>query len=425
VRKALVITYFFPPANSVASPRVQAFADNFHTHGIHPVIVTRHWTGKENEWVDFLTENNTPVTFSKEKNFSVYRFPYVIASKRKTLAQNSKLFSKLYHFTNPVLGHFNTEVNAYKSLFNFLNEHLKTNHYDFILVSAPPFNSVRLGYELSQKFAIPLVLDLRDIWQTLLGAEDAELSVKQKFFLYFNKRYAKKWFSAAKLIATVSEPLAEEIMSVYHKKPVVVTNGYEDSIFKTLLPKTPNGKFNFTIVGTIYPTQDISILIEGLNKFKQMRPDHKLKLNFIGINTIAEVGDKIKAALKDFDLLTTGKIERIKALQYLADAQILFYSGWRGHKGIYSTKIFEYLGARKNILIAPGDDNVIDELLNKTKAGNVANSPEEFYHHLITAYSQWETNGTISYFGIEKEILKYSRENQTEKFAREILHAIS
>ncbi|MBK7854516.1 MAG: hypothetical protein IPJ79_06035 [Bacteroidetes bacterium] len=55
----------------------------------------------------------------------------------------------------------------------------------------------------------------------------------------------------------------------------------------------------------------------------------------------------------------------------------------------------------------------------------MANSPEEFYHHLITAYSQWETNGTISYFGIEKEILKYSRENQTEKFAREILHAIS
>ncbi len=425
MKKAIIISYFFPPANSVASPRVQAFAENLKKFNIDPVIFTRHWNGNENEWTDFLKDNHHQPSVTENKMFTVYRLPYHANSKFEKNSTITKPLRKLYHFINPAIGKFNLEVNAYKCFYNFLNNHLAKNHYDVIIISAPPFNTVRLGHELAAKFNIPLVLDLRDIWQGLLVPENSTPDFKTKYFLYFNRRYARKWFASAKLITTVSEPLAQEIKSVTGKQAKVITNGFEEKFFSQLQPKHKNQLFNFTVVGTIYPKQDIQILIKGLKKFKALHSIEKMQLNFIGLKSLTEVAKNIEESLQDFKMLITGKIPRQEALQFLADAHILFYSGWKGHKGIYSTKIFEYLGARKNILIAPGDDDVIDELLDITKAGNVANSPDEFCNHLSNAYRQWETNGTITYFGIEKEILKYSRENQTEKFAKEILNAIS
>lgn len=425
MKKAIIISYFFPPANSVASPRVQAFAENLKKFNIDPVIFTRHWNGNENEWTDFLKDNHHQPLVAENKMFTVYRLPYQSNSKFEKNSSITKPIRKLYHFINPAIGKFNIEVNAYKCFYNFLNNHLSQNYYDVIIISAPPFNTVRLGYELSKKFNIPLVLDLRDIWQGLLVPQNSVPDLKTKYFLYFNRHYARKWFASAKLITTVSQPLAEEIKFVTGKQAEVITNGFEEKYFSELKPKNQNQLFNFTVVGTIYPKQNIQILIDGLKKFKANNSIEKIKLNFIGLKTIADVAKKIEQSLTEFNMLVTGKIPRHDALQFLADAHILFYPGWKGHKGIYSTKIFEYLGARKNILVAPGDDDVIDDLLKTTNAGNVANSPEEFYHHLTTAYRQWQTNGTIEYLGIEKEILKYSRENQTEKFAREILNAIS
>lgn len=424
LKKALLITYFFPPANSVASPRVQAFADNFVNYNIFPVVITRHWTGLENQWADFLKENNTPPSFSEEKNYSVFRFPYSNQSRKNYWAKTNKLFSKIYHFANPMLGHFSTEVNAYRSLNRFLTKHLESNKYDFILVSAPPFNLVRLGYELSLKFSIPLILDMRDIWQSLMSYEGSYHSPKQKYFLYLYKYYAKKWFAQARLIATVSKPLAREVELSTNKKAIVITNGFEENLFKELKSNKNEKLFNFTIVGTIYPNQNVSILIQGLKRFKKLNPTARFKLNFIGINTLPDIGSKLKAELADFEIYLTGKINRLEALQFLCDAHVLFYPGWKGHKGIYSTKIFEYLGAKRNIIIAPGDDDVIDELLNKTKSGIIANNPEDFALHLTKLYNEWESTGTVAYNGDEMAINYYTRENQTKIFAENILNVI-
>jgi hypothetical protein len=425
VKRALIITYFFPPANSVASPRVNAFAENFHKHGIYPVIVTRHWSGNENEWADYLQPDNSPLSKKIEENYTVYRFPQSINTKRNKLAANSKIFSKIYHLVNPLFGYFSTEVNAYRGLRNNLDEHLKENKYDFIIVSAPPFNSVRLGYELSLKYGLPLVLDLRDIWQGLIGGEKTKLSAREKYFLFFNKRYAKKWFSKAALLATVSQPLANEVFDAVGKRPVVITNGYEEKLFSKLIRTDSNRSFNFTVVGTLYPVQDISIVINGLKKIAYDCDIKNIKLNFIGVDAIKNVGNVIRKELKEYNMLLTGKIKREEALQFLADAHILFYAGWKGYKGIYSTKIFEYLGARKNILIAPGDDDVLDALIIQTRAGKIANSVDEFVMMFLQLYKEWCETGDICYEGIAHEIEKFSREKQTEKFAQEILNAIS
>lgn len=87
--------------------------------------------------------------------------------------------------------------------------------------------------------------------------------------------------------------------------------------------------------------------------------------------------------------------------------------GWPGYKGMYSGKIFEYLGLKKNIIIAPGDNDVIDNLIQKTKSGISANSKEEITSYILSKYNEWKTNPQIKYDGVNTE--QYSRENQNKK----------
>ena len=88
--------------------------------------------------------------------------------------------------------------------------------------------------------------------------------------------------------------------------------------------------------------------------------------------------------------------------------------GWKGWKGIYSGKIFEYLGAKKNILIAPNDGDVLEKLINYTNSGKLANTPQEMTAILSNWYSQWKRH-EIEYHGIDKRINEFTRESQAEK----------
>ena len=84
-------------------------------------------------------------------------------------------------------------------------------------------------------------------------------------------------------------------------------------------------------------------------------------------------------------------------------------------------KIFDYLGARKNIIIAPSDNDVMEKLVKETGAGITADSVGEFVHALEGLYREWKESGTIRYKGKQEAIEYYTRENQTSILAREIL----
>ena len=170
--------------------------------------------------------------------------------------------------------------------------------------------------------------------------------------------------------------------------------------------------------------QDISICMEGIKLFSEKVDKQKVQFNFIGIESVPAVAEKIRDDLKGLPVLITNKIERDKALQYMVQSHVLLYMGWKGFKGIYSAKIFEYLGAARNILIAPGDDDVLDELVTSCKAGMIANSEEEFLNYMMKCYNEWLQTGEVSYSGDEMEIKKYSREKQAQILAETILSVL-
>ncbi|HRC91912.1 MAG TPA: hypothetical protein PLQ16_07125, partial [Bacteroidia bacterium] len=74
----------------------------------------------------------------------------------------------------------------------------------------------------------------------------------------------------------------------------------------------------------------------------------------------------------------------------------------------------------RKILVAPGDNDVIDNLVRKSGRGYIANSAEEFASSLNEIYNLW-LNGNYKVEQPAEWEQFYSREKQAALLANEIL----
>jgi hypothetical protein len=427
MKKALIISYYFPPYNGVPGWRPYSWFSHFHKSNIHPTVITRHWNGNENTWSDSIKESETPLITNEREHGTVLHLPYQHSRLKKF--SDTALFkipglSKIYYLFLMLLGRLSVEIDAYYSFKKFLVTYLKDHTFDIVIVSAPPQNLVRLGYFIKKKYNIPFAVDYRDIWDNDELKENYKPGFNRKIRTIITKIYMRKWLKEAEFIITVSASLAKRIRSITQKEVQEITNGFEEELFNHQDVTPSKTIFTISIIGTIYPQQDISIIIDGLNKFITAAGPAKVKLNFIGIEAIDKISQEIKSKLGKECLYTTQRLSREAAIEYTLTSHVLLYAGWKNYQGIYSGKIFDYLGARRNILIAPGDNDVIDSIVTKSNAGKIANTVDEFYSILMNWFHEWEASGVLSYKGKQEVINYYTRENQTKIFAAYILTAL-
>ena len=402
--KILLISFYCQPLNSIASQRAYSLGQQLGKNNeVH--LVTRSWTGAENTWEDLL-KSNTDQKLKKDKNITVHYLPFTAKSYLKTT-----ILRKSQTLLNFILGKFNTEVNTLQFL-TYCQELLRYNRFDYLYVTSPPLNIIELGSKLSKQFNVPLIADFRDLQNHLILKKKLKYSIKEKLELNITNKFLKKNLKNAFLISTASEPITDYLKSIGLSPAITVLNGYELDLFKNL--KTSKSSFfEISLIGTVYPEQNISLFIEA---FRELESYKDIRINFVGVGAILEVANKINNQLKNARV--TNKLPRIEALEIGKSSNILFYMGWKGYKGIYSGKIFEYLGLRKNIIIAPCDNDVIDSLLKKTKSGISVNTKEEIISYILEKYNQWENKANINYEGIK--INEYSREHQNKKIIRVI-----
>ena len=427
MRNVLIISYYFPPHNGVAGWRPYSWAQHFHKDGIYPTVITRHWNGDENTWQDSMKENKKEVVYKKDQQASLIFLPYTYSFLGKIIFSplfKVPGFSKIYHLLLFLFGKIAIEVDASHSFKKFLDVYLKEHAFDFMIISSPPHNLVRLGYDIFKKFNIPYAIDFRDSWNNDELKKNYTPGINHKIKNAITKFYMKKWLDNASFIVTVGDSLAKRIHALTHKPVHVIMNGFEHELFDDKNKAPSSSVFTISIIGTIYPKQDLSILLKGLNRFISVAGKEQVLLNFVGIESIETVANMIKNSLPSESVYTSPRLPRSTAIDYTLTSHVLLYAGWKNYEGIFSGKIFDYLGAKRNILIAPGDDDVIDELLHQTNSGKTANSPDEFFNILFNWYTEWKQQGKLSYTGMEEQISMYTREKQAALFAKYINHTI-
>lgn len=351
--------------------------------------------------------------------YTLISLPYEETGKRKIGEKWLKTLvplRKLYYFMLTVLGEVNIDMDARSAFKEFLKTHLETNTYDLVIVTCPPFNLLRLAHEIFTSHGIPYAVDFRDLWNNLEMKRGFRYKGLDKLFARLSKSHISKWIEDARFVTVATPAMKHFINELGYKGSVeVILNGYEEYLYSGPALHTANERFTISCVGTLYPEQDLEIFATGLKIFLERKPGAKIEVRFTGTGFFPEMVEKVKTLIPAEVLAVTGRLPRNEAIKETRSADVLYYPGWKGYDGILTTKIFDYLASRKNLLIAPGDKGAIEQLLQEVNTGTIADTAEQVSEALDKWYAEWVEKGQLDYTANENKIAGYSREHQAQR----------
>lgn len=414
--KIALITYLYgEKSNSVSGLRTESWAKAFAAAGIEVTVFTRDW-----EYIKDIKAGGhmdstgyTERRIMQSENMRIIYLPY-----KKPWEPRSGIVKKFHSSFLALTGRYSAEADITQWYDAIAEEHKKTSFTHFV-TSSHPFSSLVLMNKLKKRFSDCVTLvDFRDYININLLNPSVKFSWFSGLIISAQQKWITYYVKKIDLITTASESISEKFEQVHHcKKVTTIYNGFEADLFNDVVEVKDSKEFSVSLIGTLYSYQDINFMLEGLfDFFKKHSADNDIMVNFIGVGYYPVVSKQISDKLAAYKscLNITERIERSSAISIMKNSDVLFYVGWKGWKGIYSGKIFEYLGAKKNILIAPNDGDVLENLINYTHSGKLANTPEEMTAILSNWYGLWKKQ-ELEYSGIDERINEFTRESQAKK----------
>ena len=290
------------------------------------------------------------------------------------------------------------------------------------VISCAPMTSHIIAAKLVKKYKIPWLADFPDLWSQNHGY--AYFWLRKRL----DTRLEKNTLKVARALVTISEPWAEKLRKLHPDKNVyMIPHGYDPDLFDTPAPPL-TVKFTLTYTGIVYHQwQHVSGFFGALRELiteKTINPDD-IEVRFYGSHDPFLQDEIVRFNLESI-ARQYGKVPQNEAVTRQRESQVLLLLGWNDpqEKGVYTSKIFEYLGARRPVLVCGGGTDVVTELLDKTRAGVYAFSQSEIKIALHNLYRDYKVSQRVGYNGIEAEVSRYSHREMARKFA-EILNGIT
>jgi glycosyltransferase involved in cell wall biosynthesis len=244
---------------------------------------------------------------------------------------------------------------------------------DLVFASGPPFTTLFVGRDLSRRFDLPLVLEFRDRW--------SEDPYAPPFFWrrWRNRLAENELIAQARALVTVSAPWAKAYRARYGKPTEVVYNGYDAEFCGEGPFDGAAGRLALEIVytGGIYPGyRDPSPLFAAM----KLLDDRGLQCRMIFHGVRPATVTPLAEAQGVSHLVEIREVlAHEEALRRQRESDILVLLQWNDPKeqGNVPGKFFEYLGARRPILVLGLHDGVPATIVKEREAGFFSNDPEE------------------------------------------------
>lgn len=392
--KVLVISFFYPPFNSVGAVRVSKFTKYLPQYGWTPHVLT-----VDQDDLPSTLEVEIPVdSIHRVRQFDINGFPKVWL-KRKTVSQSGYITSA--GLMKPVVEMFGR---AYRQLVNFPDgqigwypyavragaEIIKTEKPDALLSSSLPATSHLIAYRLSGASGLPWIADLRDPW-----TENQNFKRVQPLRA-LERILETRVLGQASALVTVTEPWAARLRERFQKPVYVIPNGFDSSDYAE--HDEPTRNFTLTYTGMIYSRkQDVTPLFVALDSLAKSGalPDD-FCLRFVG-----RYLDHAQAQAKKMGLERWVKVmppvshREAARLQSESTALLLLLGKDAENAGWCPAKFFEYLGARRPILALGPLDNIAAQLIARANAGTVAQTAEQIESVMMQWFSDFRQTGSL------------------------------
>jgi hypothetical protein len=422
MNKVLIITYHFPPRPSVASLRPLGLANYLPEFGWQAVILTAALPGRPDPKFEVV---ETPRRDSAVLGWG--RRLFKLDTEQTLMGQTAQLKKKLRirsekspldllltavgevtAYPDPQKGWRAYAIKAGENI-------LRQQEIKAMISTSPPVTCHVVARELKDEFKTPWIADFRDLWTQNYYYPYSRLRKMRE------RRLELKTLAAADALVTISQPMADDLRGLHREKLVQsIPNGFDPAELNTT-PAKLTGKFTITYTGNLYPVKrspaPLFVALHDLITGGSINPGD-IEVRFYGtqagwIDKQAELYG-LTGVIKQF-----GTVPRETALSKQRESHLLLLLKWNDpeQKGAYSGKVFEYLAARRPILAVGGYDDVITELLDKTKTGVCGQTAEEIKALLLGLYREYKSTGAAGYTGDEGEINKYNHREMARKFA--------
>jgi glycosyltransferase involved in cell wall biosynthesis len=426
--RLLVVSFAFPPFNSIGGVRVGKIVKYMLTFG-HDVRVI---TARDQPFARTLPLEIPSEKITYSKWLTVRRKPVYSSSTPAELSTPTGDSSSSKNALKPVL----KRAIGYplKTLVDFPDSNIGWLPYaesaaarlfntwqpDLIFASSPPPTSLLVAHRLSRKYSVPWVADLRDLWI------DHPYYNQPGWRRLVEEKLERRIILSTAGVTTVSEPLAETLQRKYGKSACVVLNGF-DQVDYPVRSEVPfdNGRLKILYTGMIYPgKRDPSPLFEALQRLGPLA--EQIRVVFHGFFL-----DSVRPMIRRYGLEhlveINDPVSYKESLRMQTEADILLLLLWSDptERGVYTGKLFEYMGARRPILAVGGIDTVAADLIRKRRLGVALAKPADIALQLEAWLEQKEMQRSIPALR-DDAITGVSRQEQTrvlESHLLQILHS--
>lgn len=397
-----LIAWYFPPSNTIAAVRLGKLA-KFLTKAGHDVRVV---TARDVPYAPTLPVEIPEEHINRTAWTSINALPSRLRTRLKRLltasapAQHepatpsggrkspprdatyhggrlSKLYQLLFNFPDERIGWLPAARRSALALF-------RTWRPDAIFATAPPFTSLLIGYLLSRSTGVPLIVEFRDRW-----SDDPYYPPP------WWRRRLERWVEGrilrqAAAITTVSEPWAETYRGRHHKPVAVIYNGYDPADQPADIAAGERGGWperetlRIIHTGGIYRgRRNPSPLFDAISRHEDLKC--RVKVVFYGLAT-----DYVPSLARDYGVEDCveihGRVEHAESIrqQRRSDVLLLMQMDSPLEQGNVPGKFFEYLGARRPILVLGWDQGVPATIVRQRGAGAATTDPEAIAQQLRT-----------------------------------------
>jgi glycosyltransferase involved in cell wall biosynthesis len=233
-----------------------------------------------------------------------------------------------------------------------------------------------------------------------------------------DKRSELKWTSNAAGIISVTDILTNRIKAFVKKPAHTIINGFFEEDYEGLQYTEHPKRFLINYTGYLYGDQPVELLIDGFKRLHQKFADKiDLRMRSLGTAYHPPSKDRILNRVKGFESAVeiSERVPREVSLQLEAESDVFVMLPYQGHKGIPGSKLYQYLGHNKPILVYPSDHDIIEETVTRAGTGLVCETEDEFVERVSKLIEAKINDGKLP--EMHSDPSPFSRRGSTKELA--------
>ena len=417
MKKVIYIAFNYNHDTGIASKRLRGVSKYLPSFGWQPIVIVPR-TSNETVKID-----NVRVVETDYQDMISKFMPSSNNTGRKREVSSQEQTNKFVSKSISIAG----EIFAYPDSMKYWKnpameaacEIIENEKIDAIMSTSSPVTSHIIAHDLKDKYGIPWVADLRDLWN--LNPYINHNVIRR----YFEKRLEMKTFKNVDALTTTTELAKQKLQSIHPDKKIVsVVSGFDPQDFEKTKQTEESKKLTLIYAGSLYNgKRDPSILFDSIGQLiKENKIDpNKIVIDFYGDDT------NLKELSQKYDIQNNvrihGRITQEEVLQHQMNSDVLLLISWmdESEKMFIPGKIYDCIGCKKPVLSIGYKEGSLKDLIDETNIGYHVSDVEGCKKSIYDYYTKYNKN-ELKYTGNEFAE-DYSLRNTAKNFS-EILEEV-